>query len=424
MNAHSELLILGNGGAACNAAMSARTAGFDGPIRMLSDLDTAAFNPMLGPYYLKGRLDWTGCFPFGTDFYRRWNIDRRFGSPVTALDAENRQAMCADGSVWTYDRCLIATGASPTFPPVPGLAASAHAVPVRNADSVLKLEKAMRSVKKIVVLGASLVGIKMAEIMTAHQAEVLLVDVTPQVMARGAHPLTASHLQAYLERMGVTVMLGCSLRGLEDDGQAVCCFFPERLMEKADCIAVCTGIRPNLDFIDRRQVAVDQAVLIDTASRTNIEGLFAAGDCAQGINPITGRPEWQGTWGNACYQGRVAGWRMAGKKAVFPGHLPQHISPFFDWTYVQIGDVTPTGKEVRVETTGDPKTGSFRLLVYENEVLVGANLINDPDGVAPIRRALLGLRTDLFDDRIHNRSADAFPARSLKQRRSPRGDFA
>jgi NADPH-dependent 2,4-dienoyl-CoA reductase/sulfur reductase-like enzyme len=222
-----------------------------------------------------------------------------------------------------------------------------------------------------------------------------LVDVTDQVMPRGAHPVTAAFLQRYFEQMGMTILLGCAMQGLADEGEKVCCFFPESLMERADFIAVCTGIRPNIDFVERKQVDTDAAILIDEASRTSVEGLYAAGDCAQGINPLTGRAEWLGTWGNACYQGRTAGLRLAGKPAVFYGSPPQHISPFFDWTYAQIGDVCRQGDNVRVETSGDPFDGAFRLLVYEDDRLVGANLINDPGGIAPIKRAVLGNAFDM-----------------------------
>ncbi len=399
MSQKSEIIILGNGGAACHCVISARENGFEGSIRMISNADEVAFNPMLGPYYLKGKIAWENCFPFGEDFYERYGVIRHFGSPVTKLDAVNRMVTCDDGDRFVYDRCLVATGANPTFPFVPGLAESNKAFPVRSSDSIRKLHNAMQGANKLVILGASLVGIKLAEIMKAKNpsAEILLVDVTNQVMPRGAHPISADYLRKYFEQKGISVLLGCSLEGLEDEGNTICCFFPESLIHKADFIAVCTGIRSNIDFINRDQVDTDLGILIDRNSATNCEGLYAAGDCSQGFNPLSGKQEWLGTWGNACYQGRVAGAVMAGKQLSFLGNPPQHVSPFFDWTYVQIGDACREGNGIRVETSGDPFKGSFQLLVFEGNRLIGANLINDPGSIAPLKKAIIQQRSGALD---------------------------
>jgi NADPH-dependent 2,4-dienoyl-CoA reductase/sulfur reductase-like enzyme len=389
MTRNAEIVILGNGGAACHAAMALRQEGYAGALRMISDCNEAAFNPMLGPYYVKGRIGWEACFPFGRDFYDRYDIQCHFGSPVVSLDAVDRTVRCEDGATFRYHRCLTATGAAPSIPPVPGLSESSRALAIRTSASILKLKDAMAGAGNLVVLGASLVGLKLAEIMSARRAQVLLVDVTDQVMPRGAHPIAAAYLQQYLELHGVSVRLGCSLEGLEDEGDRVCCFFPESITEKADFIAVCTGIRPNIGFIDRSQVATDAAILIDRHSRTSAQGLYAAGDCAQGFNPLSHTREWLGTWPNACYQGRAAGRHMAGKPCAYPGNPPQHISPFFDWTYVQIGDAFRKGEGIHVETSGNPFNGAFRLLVYQGDLLIGANLINDTGAIGEIKRSIL-----------------------------------
>jgi NADPH-dependent 2,4-dienoyl-CoA reductase/sulfur reductase-like enzyme len=180
------------------------------------------------------------------------------------------------------------------------------------------------------------------------------------------------------------------MEGLEEKESGVCCFFPESVVEGADFIGVCTGIRSNLHFLDPGRVEIDQGIVIDAQCRSSVEGLFAAGDCAQGLNPLTGLKEWQGTWVNACRQGRTAGLNMAGQSARFEGAAPQHISPVFEWTYAQIGDANATGESVRVERHGHPLEGDgkFKLLVYVGERLVGANLINCAEDAASLKHAI------------------------------------
>jgi 3-phenylpropionate/trans-cinnamate dioxygenase ferredoxin reductase subunit len=385
-----RIVILGNGGAACHAVQAARQAGFEGEIHIFADVDEAAFNPMLAPYYLKGRLPWQGCFPFGQDFYRSHNVICHLGRPVARLDAFARTVQTDTGAPFAYDHCLVATGANATIPPVPGLQESPFAYPLRTSQSTRQLEAVMASARKVVILGASFVGLKIAEILSHQSAQTLVVDVADQVMPRGAHPQSAAFLQQYYEQHGVDFALGCALQGLEEKESGVCCFFPQTIVEDADFIGVCTGIRSNLDFIDRTQIQIEQGILIDGNSRSSVPDLYAAGDCAQSINPLTGRHEWQGTWANACHQGRAAGWAMAGRPLRFPGNIPQHISPFFNWTYAQVGNLQADGPDVHVETHGNPFKGDgrFSLRVYDGDQLVGVNLINCTDQVGALKRTI------------------------------------
>ena len=385
-----RIVVLGNGGAAAHAVHAARSTHFTGEIHMISDSCEPAFNPMLAPYYLKGKLSWENCFPFGNSFYSEHDVTCHFGSPVEELDTRAQTVRTLSGEKIGYDMCLVATGASASIPPVPGLQGSPFAFPLRTSESTLKLEKILASARKVVILGASLVGLKIAEIMTRKNARITVVDTADQIMPRGAHPETAGLLQQYLETQEIQFLLGCSLQGIEEKDSGVCCFFPESIVNDADFIAVCTGIRPNLGFIDRDQVDVEIGIVVDKQSRSSSPVLYAAGDCAQGINFLTGRREWLGTWSNACYQGRAAGINMAGGRTTFEGYVPQHISPLFDWVYAQMGDVNPKGENVRVTSEGSPEhENGFRLCVYEDDVLIGVNLINRMNDLGALKQAVL-----------------------------------
>jgi NADH dehydrogenase FAD-containing subunit len=116
-----RIVILGNGGAAASAAKAARTSGFRGEIHLVSDTDGPAFNPMLSPYYLKGLVSWSHCFPFGATFYRDYDIACHFTAAAESLDDVNQRVTLTTGEMLAYDKCLIATGAASILPLVPGL---------------------------------------------------------------------------------------------------------------------------------------------------------------------------------------------------------------------------------------------------------------------------------------------------------------
>lgn len=385
---HAGYLILGNGGAACHGAKALRENGYDGPLMMIADVDEPAFNPMLAPYFLKGIAQWQDCYPFGKDFYVRHDIITKFGFGVKALDAINRVVTLESNEQVSYRKCLVATGARAVVPPVKGLRESSKAMPMRTSADTLKMADALKNASKVVVLGASLIGVKLAEILRKCGAEVWLLDIAPQVMPTGAHPISAQYLQAYFEQQGIRLLLGCGIDAVIDTGDKVSCVAADVVLNDADFVAVCTGIRSNIGFIDKSQVETGLGIIIDKHSQTNVKGLFAAGDCAQGCNLFTCCNDWLGTWQNACYQGRAAGAAMAGKSMDYACPLPQHVSPFFDWTYVQMGDVYRKGDNVRIETEGNPFSGRFSLLVYEDDILVGANLFNDMTHLGIIKKAI------------------------------------
>jgi NADPH-dependent 2,4-dienoyl-CoA reductase/sulfur reductase-like enzyme len=372
-----------------HAMTAARSSGYSGSIHLVSDTHGPAFNPMLSPYYLKGKMPWHRCFPFGEDIYRKCEAVCHWKERVESLDATNKTVSMAGGGTLHYDRCLVATGARPVVPPVPALRDAPGVFTLRTATQTRIMERAIGSAKKVVVLGASLVGVKVAEILRQRNVGVVLIDVAEQILPHSAHPRAAALLEEYFREKGIDVRLGCSIEGIETNHDGVSCFLPNQTVEGADWIAVCTGIRPNVDFIDPVQVALDKAILVNERMETSAEGLYAAGDVSQGANFLTGKSEWLGLWANGCYQGRTAGLNMAGGRASYPGTISQHVSPLFEKTFVQIGDTNRRGRNIRLISGSDPDRSILHFLVFEDDVLVGVNLINGDSWAGRLRSAVM-----------------------------------
>jgi NADPH-dependent 2,4-dienoyl-CoA reductase/sulfur reductase-like enzyme len=384
-----SLLIIGNGGAAIHAVTAARAAGHPGPIHMVSDTPGLAFNPMLSPYYLAGEIPFEQCFSFGKGFYERFDATCHFGSPVGALDPVDREVLLSGGMKLVYDRCLIATGASPLLPPVPGLRTSRYVYTLRTAEETILLHEALSKARNALILGASQVGVKMAEILVRRGMTVTLVDIAGQILPNAAHPECASLLEAHLTSMGVELRMGWTLEEVEDHGEGVYCHFQGNKIIKADLCLVSVGVRPNLEFLERKDVDIDQGILVDDQMRSNLDDLYAAGDVSQGRNLLSGKKEIIGLWGNACYQGRTAGMNMAGRSASYPGTIPGHISTLFGWTFVNLGNLNPQGNDVTILSNRDLSEGPYRLMAFDKGVLVGVNLINGIESAGRFKKALI-----------------------------------
>ncbi len=391
------LLVLGNGGAAIQAITASRDAGHTGPIHLVSATAGPAFNPMLAPYFLAGKIPFEDCFPFGEDFYDRHHVTCHFGSPVATLNALNKEVFLESGDRLSYDRCLVATGSRPTLPGIPGLNNSPHVFTLRTPKDAIALHQALCSNKHALVMGASMIGVKLAEILMGHGMKVTLVDVADRVMPSAAHPDCASHLAQKIREKGVDLRLDSKLKGIEDGYKIMACHFEAGQSIEADICLVSTGVKPNLDFLDPDQVEVDQGILVDDRMRTSAEDLYAAGDVSQGANPLSGEKEMIGLWGNACWQGRTAGRNMAGWDTVYPGTIPHHISSFFGLDFVHLGDINRSGKDVKVLANSDFSGTPFYFLVFEKDILVGVNAINTMRHAGSLKSAILS-RYDWSND--------------------------
>ena len=376
MNNNLPVVIIGNGGAAVHAIQAMREEGYDGQIRLFSNHGSTAYNPMLTTYYAAGKIEEQNCYPFGVDweFYRRHHIDIHNDSPVVHLDAEAQTFETADGLEWGYSQCLVATGASSIVPQIPGIR-SPRVLGMRTMQDASRLKAILETrPKRALVVGASMTGIKLAETFLVHGVEVCMADMQEYIFPKLAYRPCAALIESALAARGVRFRFGACLQSVEENHVGVIATFEDGTTEKADFIAICIGVRPNVDFLDPAQVELAPGVVIDDTMCSSRPNLYAAGDVAQGTNLLNGKKQIIGLWANARYQGRAAGRNMAGGKDFWPGTIPQNICHFIGMDFVSIGDVFEPGEAT---VTYDPETNIYRHLVRRDGQLLGANLLND-----------------------------------------------
>jgi NADPH-dependent 2,4-dienoyl-CoA reductase/sulfur reductase-like enzyme len=404
----TPILIVGNGGAAAHGIMALREAGYDGAIDVISDVPGPPFNPMLLPYYLKGVIGWEQCFPFGLDFYEPLGVTCHTGSPAASLNAGNRELVLADGRRFQYDQCLVASGAGCIVPNLPGLPGCRRALTFRTRECGLRMNEQVHVSKSVSILGASLVGAKLGEVMAAHGLHVTLIDLADRLLPGASHPETSRSLQDLLEARGIDVRLSHRLTGVSESQTNVRLNFQDHDSVTADFACVCIGVRPNLDFVDRTEVRIETGIVVDRTCRSSAEGLYAAGDAAEGLNLLTGRHQWFGLWGKACYQGRTAGLNMAGRDAGYPGTLPEYITPIADHSFAGIGDVMIQGGDCRHIFHHDEDGRCDIVLAFQGGLLTGFNLIDRLDEISLLKTALIRQLDfgPLFDTDEHPVPAD------------------
>jgi 3-phenylpropionate/trans-cinnamate dioxygenase ferredoxin reductase subunit len=313
-------------------------------------------------------------------------VSAHLGASVVALDAVERTLQTAAGERYEYEDCLVATGADPLRPPLRG-GNDPRVHVLRTLEDADLLKGALADgPKRAVVAGASMVGIKMVEVLLRCGIDTVLCDSATQVFPLAAHKHCADLIEERLSRRGVELRLGRALLGVEPGSAELRVCLSEGEEFAADLVILALGVHPRLDFLDAGQVEMDLGLLVDDHCRTSAARLFAARDCSQGMNLLSSRREIIGLLANACYQGRCAGRNMAGQDDRYAGGLPAHVIRFFDTLFVAIG--TAQGGETALEIAPAGGESYCRLAAVEGR-LVGANLLDRCEASGPLKQALL-----------------------------------
>lgn len=303
--------IVGGGAAGAVAAQTLREIGFAGRIVMFDRENRVPYDrTLLSKYFLSGETGGEKSPLQSQSFYRRHRIER-LTAEVTRVDARERRIECADGSVLRYDAALLATGAAPSRPDIPGGNLGNAFLLRSRADADAILAQAERS-ERAVVLGASFIGMEVAASLRERGLDVTVVgqEAAPfekQLGARIGNAFTSLH-----EKRGVGFRLGRAVAALEGDGDVRGVRLEGGELLAADFVVIGFGVRPVAGYLDGVSLSDDGGVPVDAGLRA-ADGLYAAGDIARFPLRGDGAPVRVEHWRVAEQHGRVAARNMAGQ---------------------------------------------------------------------------------------------------------------
>lgn len=223
---------------------------------------------------------------------------------------------------YTYDKLVIATGASPFVPKVPGLDLK-NVFLMRTPDDAIALREAVEagSMKRAVVAGGGFIGLEVAENLAAQGVRVSVIDFAPHVLPNLLDPEMSEFVENKMAEEGIMPMTGVALEGVIGTEKVEKVQTSRRAM-KADALVLAIGIRPNTAFLQGSGIEMFKGtILTDKYMRTNVEDIYAAGDCAMVTNRETGKPAWSPMGSTANITGRILAQNIAGANIAYPGVL-------------------------------------------------------------------------------------------------------
>ena len=261
-------------------------------------------------------------------FREREGIDVRIRHEVEEIDATGgkvrvRQLQTGNVSWEPYDQLLLATGAVPVCPDLPGSDAL-EICGINTLQSGIELRRLLdgKHAKKGVVVGGGYIGLEMAEALVRRGMEVALITKSPQVM--GTLDDDMGHLVSQaLRDFGVTLYLGEKLNGFDTKGGKVTGVVTDNRSLPADFVILGLGVRPNTALAKVACIPLGEkgSIRVNERMETGLAGIWAAGDCAESFHLVSRRPFYIALGTVANRQGRVAGINLGGGYATFPGVL-------------------------------------------------------------------------------------------------------
>ena len=343
----------------------------------------------------------------GAEYFERIkNVRVMDQTEALEIDRANHRVLvrnAIDGKrTWlTYDRLALATGALPIIPPIPG-------ADLKNVFTLHGIEHAegIRSIladaraKDVTIVGGGLIGVEMTESLVEAGCRVTLVEMLPQVLTI-LDPEMADLVTRHMERKGVRILLNTRVTGFKGD-RCVEDVLTENDEFPADMVIMGVGVKPNVTLAKEAGIEIGEtgAIEVDAHMRTSDPDIYAAGDCVESLNLITGKPCYVPLGSTANKQGRVAAVNICGGDDRFPGVFGTTVCKVFDYTVARAGLTEGRAKELgyNVATTLTP--GHDRAHFMPESAMIVLKLVGDRKtrkllGVQAVGRGEAAKRVDV-----------------------------
>lgn len=282
-------------------------------------------------------------------------VDVNTRTEVTKLNREAKTVLAKDLATgeekeYAYDKLVIAVGADPVKPPLPGLDLEGVYF-MRTPTDAIVLREAIEAgkVKRVVIVGGGFIGLEVAENLQAQGAKVSIIDMAPQVLP-GFDPEVAEYVENYLADRGIMAFTNTKLAGVEGENGHVTKVLTEKRGMKADTVILSMGIRPNTAFLADSGLEMFKGTLaVDEHLQTNDPDIYAVGDCAFTCNRQTGKKAWSPLGSSANMEGRVAARVISGDDVSYTGVFGTSVAQLPGLNVGRTGLTETAAKEMGIE---------------------------------------------------------------------------
>jgi NAD(P)H-nitrite reductase large subunit len=381
-------VILGAGPAGITAAEAVRKLDPNATITIVDGEGETPYSRMAIPYLLSDQIEESGTrLRSDSEHYRelRINIEK---ARATGVDTANATVQLADGRTLTYDRLLIATGSVPSREKIEGIDLPGVHTCWTLADA-RAIQAQVKPGARVVQMGAGFVGCIIIKALIARGAQLTILVRSGRMVSRMMPVKASEMIGQWCESQGVRVMGKTQAARIERDGSALKVTLTTGETLAADVYLSVVGVKPRIDFLAGSGIAMEDGILVDELLRTNVPGIYAAGDVASSRDCLTGERQVNAIQPNAVEQGRIAALNMVGGDTRFVGSFAMNVLDTLGLISCSFGQWQGEAGGQSVELVDEPNY-RYLSLQFGADRLIGATAIGLTDHVGAMRGLIEG----------------------------------
>ena len=386
-------VILGAGPAGVIAAETIRKLAPHDTITVIGDEPEPPYSRMAIPYLLMGNIDERGTYlRKGASHFADLKVNVVL-DPVKSAQAATKMIVLASGKTIQFDTLLIATGSHPVAPPIAGIDSAGVHTCWTMADARHIMALATKGAR-VLQLGAGFIGCIIMEALAARGVALSVVEMGDRMVPRMMGPTAGGMIRDWCEAKGVQVFTGTKVESITD-GKPLQVKLSNGTTVEADLVISAAGVRPAIGYLKDSGITCLLGVLTDEHLQTNVPGIFAAGDCAEALDKVSGKMIVSAIQPNAAEQARVAAANMVAfargnpLTAELQGVTQINVLDTLGLISTSFGDWRGVPGGEHVEWT-DAKAGKHLSLQFDGDVLVGCNSVGWTEHVGVMRGLVEG----------------------------------
>jgi nitrite reductase (NADH) large subunit len=360
-----DYLIIGGGPASVSAAATIRRVDGRGKVTILSKQDRKPYARMTLPYLLAGTMPEHDLFLAEPE-----GVEILLGQEVTKVDPDKRQVSTSAGEVFAYGRLLIASGAAPKKPSIPG-GDLPFVFTVRDLPDIHDMHKWVNAqTGRAVIAGGGPVGLEVGDALHELGMQLTYVIGSSQVFSTGLDMPAAELVERRMVEQGVEVLKGEHIAEIRERGEVLLSSGETRA---CDMVVFGKGVQPNVGFLGSSGIKTRTGIVVDEHQETNVKGIYAAGDVAEAMDICCGQWRCNAIWPVAVEEGKVAALNMASIPVAYGGSVSRNILRAFGVSIFVAG----MGKRDDMDVRRHNGRGSYHKVVLDDGILKGSIFIGE-----------------------------------------------
>ena len=376
-----DLLIIGNGVAGNNAALTARRTNPDMSVMILSQERHPEYAAPALPDYLSGELTKEKVLVNTFESYAQHGIQVRLNDEAVEIRPEEHLVLTASGAEYMYGKLIVATGSFPIqLRRMKGTSLPGNFV-LKTIDDVEAM--VVYPGKQAVVVGSGAIGLEGALGLKERGYEkVPIVEALDWINMKSFDRETADETVRALRENGVEVFSGEAVEGVEGDDCVRAVRTSKRVIP-CDLVLWGIGVRPRVDLAQRTGIALGKlgGIEVDSHMRTNLPDIYACGDCTESTDRLSGQKALNLFWEPGARGGMVAGSNCAGVEREFNGSIALFLTYIGETSVVAFGKTEKDLEGTRYQVLEDRSHNTYRRILLQKDRIQGVQMVNTMEGV-------------------------------------------